>query len=73
MSAFFNCPFAFKMAFLLADAKLYFPLVIYISKAFELRSKSVSKAVPTRWAILLVFVCAQACVWRDRMFCFEDL
>ena len=37
-SKFYNRPSAFKVALLLADTRLSFPLAVYISKAFELRA-----------------------------------
>ena len=42
---FYNRPSAFKVAILLADKRLSFPLAIYISKAFELRVSSISNTV----------------------------
>ena len=44
-SKFYNRPSAFKVAVLLADTRLSFPLAIYISKAFELRANSISNAI----------------------------
>ena len=44
-SKFYNRPSAFKVAILLADTRLSFPLAIYISKAFELRASSISNAI----------------------------
>ena len=44
-SKFYNRPSAFKVAILLADTRLSFPLAIYISKAFELRANSISNAI----------------------------
>ena len=44
-SKFYNRPSAFKMAVLLADTRLSFPLAVYISKAFELRASSISNAI----------------------------
>ena len=42
---FYNRPSAFKVAILLADTRLSFPLAIYISKAFQLRANSISNAI----------------------------
>ena len=42
---FYNRPSAFKVAILLADTRLSFPLAIYIFKAFELRANSISNAI----------------------------
>ena len=44
-SKFYNRPSAFKVAVLLADTRLSFPLAIYISKAFDLRANSISNAI----------------------------
>ena len=40
-----NRPSAFKVAILLADTRLSFPLAIYISKAFGLRANNISNAI----------------------------
>jgi len=42
---FYNRPSVFKVAILLADTRLCFPLAIYISKALELRANSISNAI----------------------------
>ena len=38
---------AFKVAIMIADTRLFFPLAVYISKAFELRANSISNTVLT--------------------------